>query len=71
MNGKVVVTPPTQIFEEGEEIWKSVVVAQFIGQVPKFSLFQKLVKIMWGSNGSAKVKPARANSSLYSSLMKK
>ncbi|XVE57714.1 hypothetical protein DITRI_Ditri04bG0111500 [Diplodiscus trichospermus] len=46
-NGKIVVVPPVEIFEEGEDLWKNAVVAQFIDQVPNFSLFQRMLKILW------------------------
>ena len=39
LNGKMVVSPPKEVFEEGEELWKNAVVAQFIGRIPNFSLF--------------------------------
>ncbi|XVE59832.1 hypothetical protein DITRI_Ditri05aG0078400 [Diplodiscus trichospermus] len=49
------------IFEEGETHWKYTIVVQFIGQVPKFSLFQRLVYIIWGSNGEVEIRPAGPN----------
>ncbi|XVE64166.1 hypothetical protein DITRI_Ditri07aG0080200 [Diplodiscus trichospermus] len=59
VDAKVVVTLSAQIFEEWEKIWQNAMVTQFIEQVPNFSLFQKLVKIMWGFD--AEVKPAGRN----------
>ncbi|XVE70927.1 hypothetical protein DITRI_Ditri10aG0109000 [Diplodiscus trichospermus] len=54
-NGKPVVTPPTEIFVEGEGLWKNAVVAQFIGQIPNFSLFQRLVRVMWNFGGEVEI----------------
>ena len=55
------VTPPTDVFEEGESIWKYSVVAQFIGRIPNFNLFQKLVNVLWGSEGEVTIRPAGVN----------
>ena len=46
LDGKKVVSPPNDIFEKGVDQWRDSVVAQFIGKVPNFSLFQKLVNIL-------------------------
>ncbi|XVE74386.1 hypothetical protein DITRI_Ditri12bG0012800 [Diplodiscus trichospermus] len=56
-----VVTPPTKIFAEGEGLWKNVVVAQFIGQTPNFSLFQRLVRVMWNFGGELEISPTGSN----------
>ena len=45
------ISPPKDVFEESETIWQNAVVAQFIGRIPNFSLFQKLVKMLWGADG--------------------
>ena len=55
------VTPPTDVFEEGESIWKHSVVAQFIDRIPNFSLSQKLVNVLWGSEGEVTIRPAGVN----------
>ena len=52
LEGRLVVAPPQNIFEEGESRWQNTVVAQFIGRVPNFSLFQKIVK-GWGGYSTA------------------
>ena len=51
-NDKKVISPPKDVFEEGEAIWQNAVVAQFIRRIPNFSLFQKLVKMLWGDRKS-------------------
>ena len=55
------VSLPKDVFEEGETIWQNAVVAQFIGRIPNFSLFQKLVKMLWGADGDVSIRPARLN----------
>ena len=44
--GKLRVTPPPKVINEGEMKWKNVVVAQFVGRIPNFSMFQKLVNML-------------------------
>ncbi|XVE88719.1 hypothetical protein DITRI_Ditri19aG0091600 [Diplodiscus trichospermus] len=46
---------------DGEKLWKNAVVGQFIGHMPNFSLFQRLVSIMWGSDSTVEVKPTGRN----------
>ena len=60
-NGTVVVSPPSEIFDEGELCWKNAVVAQFIGRIPNFSLFQRMVNQLWGDEGEVEVRPAGRN----------
>ena len=36
-------------------------VAQFIDKVPNFSLFQRLVNALWGTNGEVLMKSASVN----------
>ena len=60
-NGKIIVEPPVEIFDEGAECWKNAVVGQFIGQIPNFSLFQRLVNMLWGADGEVDVRPAGSN----------
>ena len=57
----MVVSPPTEVFEEGELQWKNVVVVQFVGRIPNFSLFQKMVNVLWGQGGELDIRPARFN----------
>ena len=61
VNGEIVVTPPKDVFEEGESLWKYFVVAQFIGRIPNFNLFQKLVNVLWGAEGEVMIRPAGSN----------
>ena len=60
-NGRIVVSPPAEIFEEGELCWRNAVVAQFIGRMPNFSYFQKMVNVLWGAEGEVDVRPAGYN----------
>ena len=41
-NGKVIVSPPQVVIDEGASQWENSLVAQFIGRVSNFSLFQRL-----------------------------
>ena len=43
------------------DCWMNVMVAQFIGQIPNFSLFQILVNVLWGVNGEVNVWPTSPN----------
>ena len=61
MNGKIIVDPPAEIFEEGVDCWRNAVVGQFIGRAPNFSLFQRLAKILWGAEGDVDVRSAGLN----------
>ena len=58
-NGKVVVLE--EVIDEGISQWQNSVIAQFIGRVPNFNLFQKLVNVLWGMDGEVHVKPTRPN----------
>ena len=60
-DGTVIVNPPTRIFEEGINCWKNAVVAQFIGRIPNFSLFQRLVNMLWGADGEVDIRPVGSN----------
>ncbi|XVE88088.1 hypothetical protein DITRI_Ditri19aG0040500 [Diplodiscus trichospermus] len=60
-NGKLIVALLDEIFEDGEELWKNTVVVQFVRQVPNFSSFQRIAKIMWGKESDVKVRPASTN----------
>ena len=53
--------PPAEIFEKGVHCWKNAVVAQFIRRVPNFSLFHKLVNVLWGADGEVEIRPTGAN----------
>ena len=54
-NGKVIVSPPKEVFERGESKWKNVVVVQFVGRIPNFSLFQRMLKNLWGKEGEIEI----------------
>ena len=71
LNGKTVVSPPFEIFEKGVEHWKNSIVAQFIGKVPNFNMFQRLVNMLWGADGVVEVCPTRPNLFIIQFLMKK
>ena len=45
--GKLIV--PSEVIEEGEQQWKNAVVVQFIGKIPNFSYFQRMINAMWGN----------------------
>ena len=60
-NGTSIVTPPSGVFEEGELLWKNAVVAQFVGRIPNFSVFQKMVNILWGDDGEIDIRPTGHN----------
>ena len=58
-NGRVQI--PSEILEEGELKWRNAVVAQFVGRIPNFSAFQKLVNVLWGEHGKVDLRPAGHN----------
>ena len=58
-NGRVQI--PSEILEEGELKWRNAVVAQFVGRIPNFNAFQKLVNVLWGEHGKVDLRPARHN----------
>ena len=59
--GQLKVNPPLDVLEEGELRWKNAVVAHFVGRIPNFSAFQKMVNMLWGEHGEVDLKPARQN----------
>ncbi|XVE50102.1 hypothetical protein DITRI_Ditri01bG0134500 [Diplodiscus trichospermus] len=60
-NGKTIIAPPRAIFEEGEHFWRNAIVAQFIGKIPNFGAFQKMVNILWGEDGNVDIRPVGTN----------
>ena len=60
-NGEMIVSPLLDVFEEGEQKWKNAVVVQFVRRIPNFSLFRRMVKILWGKDGDIEIKPAGYN----------
>ena len=42
---KLTISPSIDVFEEGELKWKNSIVARFVGRIPNFNAFQKLVNI--------------------------
>ena len=65
-NGKVIVVPPSEIYDEGVDCWKNALVGQFIGRAPNFSLFQRMAKTLWGAEGDVNVKPLDLTLLLFS-----
>ena len=59
--GKLRVALPEEVIEEGEMLWKNAVVAQFVGRIPNFSMFQKQVNMFWGQEGEMDIRPAGLN----------
>ncbi|XVF81983.1 hypothetical protein PTKIN_Ptkin16aG0006400 [Pterospermum kingtungense] len=51
------VAPPREVFEKGMNQWRESLVVQFIAGVPNFSLFKKLAKQLWGSDGELEILP--------------
>ncbi|XWS42659.1 hypothetical protein CRYUN_Cryun16bG0033000 [Craigia yunnanensis] len=39
LDGKVVVSPPKDVFEEGVSQWRKPMVAQFIGRIPNYIIW--------------------------------
>ena len=60
-DGNLVVSPPFEIFDEGELCWKNAVVAQFIGRISNFSLFSRMMNLLWGAEGEVDIRPAGRN----------
>ena len=46
--GKIRVALHPEVIDECEMTWKNIVVAQFVGRIPNFSMFQKPVNMLWG-----------------------
>ncbi|XVE49046.1 hypothetical protein DITRI_Ditri01bG0050700 [Diplodiscus trichospermus] len=61
LGDRVIVAPLAEVFEEGVEIWRNVVMAKFIGKIPNFSLFQRLVNVLWGNDGQVDIRPVGVN----------
>ena len=57
----MLISPPADVYEEGELQWKNAVVAQFVGKIPNFSVFQKMVNLLWGEEGEVDLRPAGHN----------
>ncbi|XVE63418.1 hypothetical protein DITRI_Ditri07aG0019100 [Diplodiscus trichospermus] len=60
-NGKTFIAPSKEIYEEGEQYWRNAIVAQFVGKIPNFGAFQKMVNILWGESSEVDVRPAGTN----------
>ena len=61
LDGNVVVSPSKEVIEERAFQLRNSLVAQFIGRVPNFRLFQRLVNTLWGTDGEVHVKPVGVN----------
>ena len=59
--GKVLVSPPNEIFEEGELLWRNALVVQMVGRIPNLGYFQKMVNSFWGEDGEVDVRPVGHN----------
>ena len=46
LDGEMIVSPPFDVFEEGEQKWHNAIMVQFVGRIPNFSLFQRMVKVL-------------------------
>ena len=57
----MIVTPPQVVIDEVASQWENSLVAQFIGHVPNFSLFQRLANSLWGAEGEVVIKPVGLN----------
>ena len=61
IEGKMRVASLTDVFQEGEQKWKNAMVAQFIGKIPNFSAFQKMVNILQGEGAEIDIRPTGLN----------
>ncbi|XVE55634.1 hypothetical protein DITRI_Ditri03aG0174400 [Diplodiscus trichospermus] len=61
VNGKLLVSPPAEVFKEGEYQWRNAIVVQFVGKISNFSIFQKLVNTVWVDSGKVDIRPAGTN----------
>ena len=58
-NGKLIV--PSEVIAEGERQWRNAVVVQFIGKIPNFSFFQRMINVLWGKEGDVDLRPVGHN----------
>ena len=57
----MIVTPPKVVIDEGASQWENSLVAQFIGRIPNYSLFQRIANSLWGAEGEVVIKPVGLN----------
>jgi hypothetical protein len=54
-DGRVIVAPPLDVFEDGCELWKSTLVGDFVGQKLPYPVVNSIAKRIWGSYGLSEV----------------
>jgi hypothetical protein len=54
-NGRLIVAPPLDVFEDGCELWKSTLVGHFVGQKLPYPVVNSIAKRIWGSYGLSEV----------------
>ncbi|XVF40910.1 hypothetical protein PTKIN_Ptkin01aG0154800 [Pterospermum kingtungense] len=59
--GETIIAPPNEVFERGIDRWKNALVIQFIGRIPNFSYFQKMVNTLWGAESAVDLRSAGSN----------
>ena len=57
----MIVSPPPKAIEKEELKWQNVVVVQFEGKIPNFSLFQRMVNVFWEKDGEIDIQPVEFN----------
>ncbi|XVF56970.1 hypothetical protein PTKIN_Ptkin06aG0164300 [Pterospermum kingtungense] len=55
------VSLPSTVLDAGESQWKNALAAQFVGKLPNFSLFVRMVNKLWGSEGEIDIRPTGSN----------
>ncbi|KAK8672311.1 hypothetical protein V6N13_110684 [Hibiscus sabdariffa] len=56
--GVPLVSPSSDVFDDGSQAWRFALVGQFIGKAPNFGFMQKLVNNLWGKHGDVEVSSA-------------
>jgi hypothetical protein len=54
-DGRVIVAPPLDVFEDGCEFWKSTLVGHFVGQKLPYPVVNSIAKRIWSSYGLSEV----------------
>lgn len=49
------VAPPAEVFERGAQMWKHMLVGQFLGASPSFSEIKRMVDTQWRKFGPVKI----------------
>ncbi|KAK8603540.1 hypothetical protein V6N13_096018 [Hibiscus sabdariffa] len=58
---EMVIDPPAEVFAEGDRIWQSSMVIQFIGKPPNFFSLVRNFKLLWGKFGDIEIHSAGDN----------